>query len=46
MESKIIKAAEEAVATAVKTGQRVEVVPLKNEIKVNIVERKEVKLPD
>lgn len=45
MDKKAIEAAETAVATAVKTGQRVEVVPLKNEIKVNIVERKEVKLP-
>lgn len=45
MDGKIKKAAEAAVAIAVTRGQRVEIVPLKNDIKINIVERKEVKIP-
>ena len=49
MDSRTIKeakaAAELAVDTAARTGQRVEVVPLKKEIKVNLVKREEVKLP-
>lgn len=45
MDEKIVKAAETAVAEAIKSDKRVEIVPLKNDIKINIVERKEVKIP-
>lgn len=45
MDENSVRAAEIAVAVALKTEQRVEIVKLKDEIKVNIVKRKEVKIP-
>lgn len=45
MDEKVIKAAEVAIAIALQTEQRVEVVKLKNDIRVNIVKREEVKIP-